>query len=397
MISATPPTLGAIAALAERSTGETTDLLRISLVVALVVASVVILACAMRPLMPPARPPLTDAEVDAETLRSLGLSGDPEPPGPVVPSRRADVIPFPRGALGPRDAILDENERLYRDPIVAARLRAVLEPSRRRMGRAASASTRSAGAGANPADSAPALRSWWAAEHDRRRVRHTGGEQAAGTAPVGAGLGQESPPMPPSDMEPSSGDLPVGSTDGDGSRIAGHTGASGAGRPPKVMEGSPPSSADLDQVAASAPQPRSKVVPFIPRQAPREQPSDEAVVAPSVVAALTATVRELLFCANVGEYLHGFALYSDRHLFRFMDETGLTVDEFRAAFEGAEPRAADDWTRLSHLGEVRRLEDGRVTALVTYLDGERPGGSERYTFEFGAARVLWLIDDIAQV
>ena len=111
----------------------------------------------------------------------------------------------------------------------------------------------------------------------------------------------------------------------------------------------------------------------------------------------TATVRELLFCANVGEYLHGFALYSDRYLFQFMDETGLTLGEFRAEFDSAHAREANDWTRLSHLGDVRRLDDGRATAVVTYVDGDQPGGAERYTFEFSADRGIWLIDDIAQV
>jgi hypothetical protein len=139
------------------------------------------------------------------------------------------------------------------------------------------------------------------------------------------------------------------------------------------------------------------VVPFIPRQSPRESPPETAPVDRAVVEAITATVRELLFCANVGEYLHGFALYSDRYLFRFMDDTGLSVDEFRAAFGDAPPRGPDEWTRLSHLGDVRRLDDGRVTALVSYVDGERPGGSERYTFEYSASRGLWLIDDIQQV
>ena len=143
--------------------------------------------------------------------------------------------------------------------------------------------------------------------------------------------------------------------------------------------------------------PRSNVVPFAPRQQAAREAAVEPPVDHSVVGALTATVRELLFCANVGEYLHGFALYSDRYLFRFMDDTGLTVDEFRATFEDAVPKEAGDWTRLSHVDDVRRLADGRVSALVTYLDGDKPGGSERYTFEFSAARGLWLIDDIAQV
>lgn len=203
--------------------------------------------------------------------------------------------------------------------------------------------------------------------------------------------------MPPSDMESLPSDIPFGPIAEGRSPGDRPDRAPGATRAPEVIEGSPPSSADLDRLSATGPQPRSKVVPFIPRQAPRDAMPDEVPVEPEIVDAITATVRELLFCANVGEYLHGFALYSDRYLFRFMDETGLTVDEFRAAFEGAPPKDAEDWTRISHLDDVRRLGDGRVAAVVTYLDGEWPGGSEAYTFELESTRGLWLIDDIAQV
>jgi len=140
---------------------------------------------------------------------------------------------------------------------------------------------------------------------------------------------------------------------------------------------------------------RSNVVPFAPRgQAARDAPPAEPAPDQAVVGALTATVRELLFCANVGEYLHGFALYSDRHLFRFMDDTGLTVDEFRTAFEDAAPKEADDWTRLSHVDDVRRLPDGRVTALVTYLDGDHPGGPVILRPPRGAQ--TWAISSISQ-
>ena len=204
--------------------------------------------------------------------------------------------------------------------------------------------------------------------------------------------------MPPLDMGPVPGDASSVPTASRGPAREGQGEGANPERLPGVMEGSPPSRADLERLTAGGPQPRAKVVPFIPRSAQSDAAIAEATaVDPSVVAAITATVRELLFCANVGEYLHGFALYSDRYLFRFMDETGLTVDEFRAAFEGAPAREADAWTRVSDVGDVRRLADGRVTAVVTYLDGDRPGGSERYTFELDAARGLWLIDDIEQV
>lgn len=349
------------------------DLLSTSLVIALVVVSVVLLSYAVRPLLPPARPPMTDAELDEETLRGLGLAGQSGRPRPEAPRPPADVIPFPRG---PRDPILDEDERLYRDPIIAARLRQVLEPNRRRISRLASASPAPPGGERGDRRSTPPpIRPWRAGEHERRRVRHTDGEPSAAGMRDGAPVGhrQEPTQMSPSEMVPVPGAMPVTTTGQRGS-----------------LRGRDGESVPVDE-------PRSNVVPFAPRQAVRDASQVDPPVDEPVVGALTATVRELLFCANVGEYLHGFALYSDRYLFRFMDETGFTVDEFRAAFEDAAPREAGDWTRLSHLGEVRRLADGRVSALVTYVDGDLPGGSERYTFEFSAARGLWLIDDIAQI
>jgi len=138
------------------------DLLSTSLVIALVVVSVVLLSFAMRPLLPPAPCPLTDAELDEETLRGPGLATQVERPSPEVPSPRPGVIPFPRG---PRDFILDEDERSW---------------------------------------TTPPIRPWRAGEHDRRRVRHTDGEPSAAGGRDGdrAGHRQEPPSMPPSDLQP---------------------------------------------------------------------------------------------------------------------------------------------------------------------------------------------------
>jgi hypothetical protein len=361
------------------------------------VVSVAVTSYALRPLLPPAGRRLTEAEVDEETLRSLGLHGELDVRRPTSPRRQAQVIPFPRGPRDP-NLVVDVDERHYRDPVVAARLRAVLEPGRRRVDRsAATPAERLLGVGASGRSTPSQPYPWWAGEQDRRRVRHTDAAQPPGGARVGAGRDKESAPMQPFDMEVTLGDHPLAMPPAGEPSDGGSTEATRVVRGPDELEGSPPSDADLDRLAGGAPPPRSKVVPFIPRQAPRDLAHDEAEVDPAIVAALTATVRELLFCANVGEFLHGFALYSDRHLFRFMDDTGLTVDEFRAAFEGGTARPADDWTRLSQLGDVRRLDDGRVTAVVTYLDGDRPGGSERYSFEFDAASGHWLIDDITQI
>ena len=281
------PALSLTTALVEHGSGESPDLLRISLVIALVVASVVAVSFALRPLLPPTRPPISEAELDDRTLRSLEIAGEAERPLPETPRRPAEVIPFPRG---PRDPILDENERLYRDPIVAARLRAVLDPGRRRLERLASASSERPGGIPITGQPAPTpVRPWRVGEHERRRVRHTEVEPSPSGARDGAGRDQEPLSMPPSDMESLPSDIPFGPIAERGSSGDRQDRGPDATRTPELIEGSPPSSADLDRLSATGHQPRSKVVPFIPRQATRDATPDETPVEPAVVDALTAS------------------------------------------------------------------------------------------------------------
>jgi hypothetical protein len=109
---------------------------------------------------------------------------------------------------------------------------------------------------------------------------------------------------------------------------------------------------------------------------------------------ITATIQELLFCANVGELLHGFALYTDRYLFQFMDESGMNENEFRAAYSDIPAKDPADWTRIDSITDFARLDDGRVTVRVRYIDGSTIDGTEQFTMRYDAHLNRWLIDNI---
>ena len=109
---------------------------------------------------------------------------------------------------------------------------------------------------------------------------------------------------------------------------------------------------------------------------------------------ITATVQELLFCANVGELLHGFALYSDRFLFQFMDESRLSEDVFRRTYSDIPAKDPNDWIRIDAVSGFTRLPDGRIVVRVRYIDGAEIDGTEHLTMKFDAHVDRWLIDDI---
>jgi len=121
---------------------------------------------------------------------------------------------------------------------------------------------------------------------------------------------------------------------------------------------------------------------------------DLHVIDTPTLAALHQVVRELIYCATSGQLLYGFALYSDPFLFRFMDDAGLTEEEFRDAFGSIRARPREDWEHLGLLSDVERLPDGRFEATASYVDrnGAPVNGFERYRFV--RAESGWQIDDI---
>jgi hypothetical protein len=148
-----------------------------------------------------------------------------------------------------------------------------------------------------------------------------------------------------------------------------------------------------------APRPTARAAQPLPRLKP-DATLSKLGIRPSVddalLAELSATVRELLYSANIGELLHGFALYSDPFLFRTMDDTGLSEDEFRDAFEQLPAKPIGEWTRLADFRDLDRLTPELVEATVVYQTpvDEPRAEPERFRFLKNPDGGGWLIDDI---
>jgi hypothetical protein len=88
---------------------------------------------------------------------------------------------------------------------------------------------------------------------------------------------------------------------------------------------------------------------------PEGQPADDATV-----AEVTALYEQLVDCLNQGDYLRAYALYSDDYLLR-------NLSQGQIASMAATPVPVQESQRVSFGGilDARRLEDGRVGALIT--------------------------------
>ncbi len=126
---------------------------------------------------------------------------------------------------------------------------------------------------------------------------------------------------------------------------------------------------------------------------------DSTDVDDPVLAGIAQTVRNLIYYANAGKLINGFALYSDPYLFRFMDSTGLDEAGFRERFTSIPPRPGHEWERLDTISDIERLPDGRVAATVSYIDqrGRPTNGRERFRFDYSVESSFWMIDDIQTI
>jgi hypothetical protein len=131
----------------------------------------------------------------------------------------------------------------------------------------------------------------------------------------------------------------------------------------------------------------------VPAAADALNPSSSEIET-TTLAALHQVVRDLLYCANAGEVLQGFALYSDPYLFRFLDETGMTEEEFRDTFGSIKARPRDAWEHLDRLFDIVVLPGGAIAATASYVcaRGKPTNGLERYRFV--EVDGYWMIDDI---
>ena len=193
--------------------------------------------------------------------------------------------------------------------------------------------------------------------------------------------------------------------------------------PPRTLNGNAPSEQDISRMVEET-RTAGKIVPFVRRTPERAgalgpaTPADTddvyrlldvagptptpAQVMPITVdsqtrEAIEAVIRQLLFYANVGEVLQGFGLYTDEHLHRFMAESGMPEEEFQALFAAIPPKRPEEWTRIEFISRVVRMQDGRISADVQYVDGHQPNGKERLTFVQDPSTKRWLIDDIEAI
>jgi hypothetical protein len=125
--------------------------------------------------------------------------------------------------------------------------------------------------------------------------------------------------------------------------------------------------------------------------------SDANEIDTLTLAALHQVVRDLIYCANSGELLQGFGLYSDPFLFRFLDSSGMSEIEFRDTYGSVKARPRASWEHLDRLFDIARLPDGRIEATASYVDvkGAPANGLERYRFVESDG--IWMIDDIEPI
>jgi hypothetical protein len=139
----------------------------------------------------------------------------------------------------------------------------------------------------------------------------------------------------------------------------------------------------VDIVAAGTPAP----VDELPREATGIEVDDASI------AAIEATVRESVACANANAPLRAYALFTDRYLReRFGGENQDDLGHLLAALtrNSDVAKEADQLTLVS-IDELRLLDDGRIAASVvtknartTFID----------TLFFAAAADRWLIDEV---
>jgi hypothetical protein len=418
--------------------GQLTDWWRIGGLVGITVLTTGVLALIFRPGIVPSeqnqkadsRPGLRLVPPSAApTMRRLG---DPQP---------GSIIPFPARPEAPTEPAANERST----EAAAERLRRITErnliphasnpPGRRRLGsRRHTRHLRSPGPDELPETSVVHVDSPGGDPSERESRPTQEDLVVAEERSFGRELDQEEDDMfgSPDSWEllgdlanrlPSEADLPVKLLDPDDMDLLGDLVNRAPSREDKardrpanvlpVMSGEVPTSAEVDQLAERA---IGKIVQFVPRrpQTPADidptyellneihaesQPPVDTVITQFPVdlntrEGITSTVQELLFCANVGEFMHGFALYTDKLLFRFMDDAGMNENQFREHFANANPKDPQDWTRIDTIKEFRRLDDGRVSAAVRYIDGSTPDGTERYVFKRDPVTERWLIDDI---
>jgi hypothetical protein len=119
-------------------------------------------------------------------------------------------------------------------------------------------------------------------------------------------------------------------------------------------------------------------------------------VADDDAEAIRATVHEAVACANAGDWLRAFALFTDHYLeARFTGADAWTEDDFELfVATPATTAAAPDRLIIIAVSNIVRLPDGRAGATVTTQNAQQRFVDYLYFVEIGDR---WLIDEIVQL
>jgi hypothetical protein len=118
-------------------------------------------------------------------------------------------------------------------------------------------------------------------------------------------------------------------------------------------------------------------------------PPTEGRVSEATLAAVTATIRELVACRNANDLLRTDALYTDAFFHAQIAVSGPPNLEFLT--ERATPVPIDEqmWAAIEAIRGVRFLPDGRVSAIV---DLHLPSEDVTFALVFAPVGDRWLVD-----
>ena len=128
-----------------------------------------------------------------------------------------------------------------------------------------------------------------------------------------------------------------------------------------------------------------------PTPTPFAIPAGE-LVDEDAAAAITAAIRGSLACRNAGDFLRAYAFYTDGFLSGLLGGPAGAASATEALLRPPTPVAATDRLALVHVSEVRRLEDGRVGAIVVTQSASHAYADYLYLVEEEDGR--WLVDDL---
>jgi hypothetical protein len=140
--------------------------------------------------------------------------------------------------------------------------------------------------------------------------------------------------------------------------------------------------------AAGEPTAPASPTPFVqPRGEPADAATSEAVV---------ATVREVFACANAGDFLRIFALYTDDYLRVFLAGTPLNEEVTALFIATPVPLPEAERRIIIRIEDVQILPDGRA-GVVVVLDEPADPRTEEPDYVF-LERVgdRWLVDDVVE-